>query len=63
MQFENETLTATEKYIEIDSEVDNSTLKQGWSMFYLQDLTAGVPINLGVLNIPLRTAAARVHTK
>jgi hypothetical protein len=47
MQFENETLTATEKYIEIDSEVDNSTLKQGWSMFYLQDLTAGVPIISG----------------
>ena len=47
MQFENGTLTATEKYIEIYSEVDNHPLKRGWSTFYLQDLTAGVPINLG----------------
>jgi predicted dehydrogenase len=47
MQFENGTLRATEKYIEIYSEVDNGALKQGWSTFYLQDLTAGVPINLG----------------
>ena len=47
MQFENGTLTATEKYIDIYSEVDNHPLKRGWSTFYLQDLTAGVPINLG----------------
>ena len=47
MQFENGTVTATEKYIEIYSEVDNNALEQGWSTFYLQDLTAGVPINLG----------------
>jgi predicted dehydrogenase len=47
MQFENGTLTATEKYIEIYSEVENGALKRGWSTFYLQDLSAGVPINLG----------------
>jgi predicted dehydrogenase len=47
MQFELGTLTVTEKYIEIYSEVDNHSLKRGWSTFYLQDLTAGVPINLG----------------
>jgi predicted dehydrogenase len=47
MQFENGTLTATEKYIEIYSEVDNDALKRGWSTLYLQDLSAGVPINLG----------------
>jgi predicted dehydrogenase len=47
MQFENGSLTATEKYIEIYSEVDNHPLKRGWSTFYLQDLTAGIPINLG----------------
>ena len=47
MQFENGTVTATEKYIEIYSEVDNKLLKRGWSTFHLQDLTPGVPINLG----------------
>jgi predicted dehydrogenase len=47
MHFENGTITATEKYIEIYSEVDSDRLKRGWSTFYLQDLTAGVPINLG----------------
>ncbi|MGZ4849198.1 MAG: Gfo/Idh/MocA family protein [Halobacteriota archaeon] len=47
MQFELGTLTVTEKYIEIYSEADSHTLKRGWTTFYLQDLTAGVPINLG----------------
>lgn len=47
MQFENGTVTATEKYIEIYSEVGNHPLKKGWTTLYLQDLTAGVPINLG----------------
>ena len=47
MQFENGTLTVTEKYIEIYSDVDNGSLKRGWSTFYLQDLTTGVPIDLG----------------
>jgi predicted dehydrogenase len=47
MQFEHGTLTVTEKYIEIYSETDTHPLKRGWSTFYLQDLTAGVPINLG----------------
>jgi predicted dehydrogenase len=47
MQFEQGTVTVTEKYIEIFSEVDSRALKRGWSTFYLQDLTKGVPINLG----------------
>jgi len=47
LQFEQGTVTVTEKYIEIYSEVDSRALKQGWSTFYLQDLTKGVPINLG----------------
>jgi predicted dehydrogenase len=47
MQFELGTLTVTEKYIEIYSEAGSGSLKRGWSTFYLQDLTAGVPINLG----------------
>ena len=47
MQFEQGTVTVTEKYIEIFSEVDSHALKRGWSTFYLQDLTKGVPINLG----------------
>jgi predicted dehydrogenase len=47
MQFDNGTLTATEKYIELYSEADNPPIQQGWRTFHLQDLTAGVPIDLG----------------
>jgi len=47
MQFEQGTLTVTEKYIEIYSEADSNALRRGWSTFYLQDLTKGVPVNLG----------------
>ena len=47
MQFDNGTITATEKYIEIYAEADSDGLKRGWTTLYLQDLTAGVPINLG----------------
>lgn len=47
MQFDKGTIAVTEKYIEIDSEVDDGSLKRGRSTFYLQNLTAAVPINLG----------------
>jgi len=47
MQFDEGTIAVTEKYIEIYSEVDGGSLKRGWSTFHLQDLTAGVPIDLG----------------
>jgi predicted dehydrogenase len=47
MQFEQGTIAVTEKYIEIYSEVDDGSLKRGWSTFHLQDLTAGVPVDLG----------------
>ena len=47
MQFDNGALTVTEKYIEIYSDIDNDFLNRGWNTFYLQDLTQGVPIDLG----------------
>jgi predicted dehydrogenase len=47
MHFEKGTVTATEKYVEIYSEEDCDQLKQGWTTFHTQDLTTGVPVNLG----------------
>jgi predicted dehydrogenase len=47
MQFDEGTIAVTEKYIEIYSEADDGSLKKGWSTFHLQNLTAGVPIDLG----------------
>ncbi len=47
MQFDKGALTVTEKYVEVYSEVDNDFLNRGWNTFYLQDLTRGVPIDLG----------------
>ena len=40
-------ITATEKYIEIWSEVEDDLLKKGWNIFYKQDLIKDVPINIG----------------
>jgi len=47
MQFDKGTVTVTEKYIEIRSDVDTELLKRGRHTFYLQDLTSGVPVDLG----------------
>jgi len=47
MQFDKGTVTATEKYIEIYSDVDVAPLKRGWTTLHLQDLSGGVPIDLG----------------
>ena len=47
MEFDEGALTVTEKYIELYSEVDRPQLRQGWRTFHLQDLTKGVPIDLG----------------
>jgi len=47
MQFDKGTVTVTEKYIEIYSEVDNAPLQRGWRTLHLQNLTTGVPIDLG----------------
>jgi predicted dehydrogenase len=47
MQFDKGTIAVTEKYIEIYSEEAGGSLKQGWNTFHLQNLTKGVPIDLG----------------
>ena len=47
MEFDEGALTVTEKYIELYSEVGRPQLRQGWRTFHLQDLTKGVPIDLG----------------
>jgi len=47
MQFDEGTVTVTEKYIQIYSEVDNDVLQRGWRTLHLQNLTTGVPIDLG----------------
>lgn len=44
---ENGTITVTEKYIEVFSEIGNDLLKVGWNTFYKQDLTSNVPFDLG----------------
>lgn len=47
MQFDQGTVTVTEKYIEIYSEADTDLFEQGWHTFRLQNLTTGVPVDLG----------------
>jgi predicted dehydrogenase len=47
MEFDEGALTVTEKYIELYSEADRPQVRQGWRTFHLQDLTKGVPIDLG----------------
>lgn len=44
---EKGTITVTEKYIDIWSEFETGNLKKGSNVFYKQDLTKNVPINIG----------------
>jgi predicted dehydrogenase len=39
-------ITVTEKYVEIFSDVECSPIKKGWNMFYKQDITPEVAVNL-----------------
>jgi predicted dehydrogenase len=40
-------ITVTEKYIEIYSDLKNTLLNKGWNRFYKQDLTKNVPVDIG----------------
>jgi len=44
---ENGTITVTEKYIDIWSEFERGKLKKGSNVFYKQDLTKNIAINIG----------------
>ena len=39
-------ISVTEKYIEIISDIDFDSIKKGWNIFYKQDITPDVTINL-----------------
>lgn len=47
IQFEKGMATVTEKYVEIYSEIENDTLKQGWNTFYKQNLAKPIPLDIG----------------
>jgi len=39
-------ITVTEKYVEIFSDVQHNSIKKGWNIFYKQDITPEVAVNL-----------------
>jgi len=39
-------ISVTEKYIEIVSDIEHASIKKGWNIFYKQDITPDVAINL-----------------
>jgi predicted dehydrogenase len=45
--FENGDIEVTEKYIKIFSKKDTNSLKKGYNIFYQQNLSKSVPINIG----------------
>lgn len=47
MHFDEGTITATEKYINIYSEKENDFIRKGWNNYYKQNITKDVPINIG----------------
>lgn len=47
IQFEEGSLTATEKYVQVYSEIENKRLKKGWNTFYKQNLSKDVPLDIG----------------
>lgn len=40
-------IIVTEKYVKIFSEIENEFFKKGWNVFYKQNLTKDIPIDLG----------------
>jgi predicted dehydrogenase len=40
-------ISVTEKYIEIFSDIQHNSIKKGWNIFYRQDITPEVAVNLG----------------
>lgn len=47
IQFDEGTASVTEKYVEIYSEIESESLKEGWNTFYKQDLIKDVPLDIG----------------
>ena len=47
MHLDEGTITVTEKYINIYSEIENDFIKKGWNTYYKQNLTKDIPIDLG----------------
>lgn len=47
IQFDEGTVSVTEKYVEIYSEIESEPLKEGWNTFYKQDLVKDVPLDIG----------------
>ncbi|MCE7699860.1 MAG: Gfo/Idh/MocA family oxidoreductase [Methanobacterium paludis] len=47
IQFEEGIIVVTEKYVEIYSEVMNGELKKGWNKFYKQNMSEGIPLDIG----------------
>jgi len=46
MQMDEGAISVTEKFINIYSEVNADFIKKGWNVYYKQDLTKDVPINI-----------------
>lgn len=46
MQFDSGSISVTEKYINIYSEVEAEFIKKGWNVFHKQDLIKDVPIDI-----------------
>ena len=47
IQCDNGSITVTEKYVEIYSEIENGMIKKGWNTLYSQNLSRDVPVNIG----------------
>lgn len=47
IQLDEGLIIVTEKYVEVYSEVENSKIKMGWNKFYKQNLSGGIPLDIG----------------
>lgn len=46
MQLDSGSISVTEKYINIYSEINTDLVKKGWNSYYKQDLTKNIPIDI-----------------